>query len=121
MSATQRSKASGPLHAALRACKTHFAAAATFSALANLLYLAPTIYMIQVYDRAVPTGGLMTLAGLTLVVAVSLAVLSALEWLRSRVLVRAGARLDRLLAPSLLSALLSIQSLTPAARSQTMR
>lgn len=46
-----------PLAEALRACKTHFLWAFVFSALVNLLYLTPTLYMMQVYDRVVPTGG----------------------------------------------------------------
>ena len=47
--------------AAVTACKRHFLAAAAFSALLNLLYLAPTLYMLQVYDRVVPTRGGVTL------------------------------------------------------------
>ena len=47
-----------PLTAAFRACRTHFIWAAFFSALVNLLYLTPTLYMMQVYDRVVPTGGI---------------------------------------------------------------
>ncbi len=42
---------------ALRQCRPHFVAAAVFSLLINILYLAPTLYMLQVYDRVVPTGG----------------------------------------------------------------
>ena len=41
---------------ALRQCRQHFVAAAAFSLLINILYLAPTLYMLQVYDRVVPTG-----------------------------------------------------------------
>ena len=53
---------------ALSACRSHFVTAAGFSALTNMLYLAPTLYMMQVYNRVVPTGGLTTLAVLTVVV-----------------------------------------------------
>ena len=49
-----------PLEAAVGACRRHFALAAGLSALINVLYLAPTIYMMQVYDRVVPTGGVQT-------------------------------------------------------------
>jgi ATP-binding cassette subfamily C protein len=87
---------------AARACREHVRLALALSALVNLLYLAPTIYMIQVYDRVVPTGGLITLGWLTLVIAVALLVLAFLDQLRSRVLLRAGLRLNRLLAPVLL-------------------
>ena len=53
------------LEAAVRACRRHFLAAAMFSALVNILYLAPTLYMLQVYDRVVPTRGVETLVFLT--------------------------------------------------------
>ena len=43
--------------AAFRTCRDHFVWAAVFSALLNLLYLAPTLYMLQVYDRVVPARG----------------------------------------------------------------
>ena len=37
----------------MKACRPHFVWAAVFSALVNLLYLTPTLYMMQVYDRVV--------------------------------------------------------------------
>ncbi|HEY2661458.1 MAG TPA: type I secretion system permease/ATPase, partial [Caulobacteraceae bacterium] len=56
-----------PLRNALQACRPHFVAAASFSALVNVLYLAPTLYMLLVYDRVMPTSGLETLALISLV------------------------------------------------------
>lgn len=64
---------------AVGACSSHFYAAAGFSALVNLLYLALTIYMMQVYDRAFPTGGATTLVWLTLFLGVTLGTLAALD------------------------------------------
>ena len=77
-----------PVARALEACKPHFGAAALFSALINILYLAPTIYMMQVYDRVVPTGGVITLFWITAVLAVAIATLTAFQpapagWRRS--------------------------------------
>lgn len=92
-----------PLAEAIRACRVHFLWAAVFSALVNLLYLAPTIYMMQVYDRVVPTGGVTTLILVTVVALFALASLAALDWLRGRLLLRAGLRLDRLLAEKVLA------------------
>jgi ATP-binding cassette subfamily C protein len=79
---------------------------AFFSALLNLLYIAPTLYMLQIYDRVVPTRGTLTLAFLTLVLCFALVTLSGLDLIRSRILVWASNRLERLIAPMLLSALL---------------
>ncbi|WP_235560366.1 type I secretion system permease/ATPase [Brevundimonas sp. Leaf363] len=88
---------------AVAACKRHFVVAGVFSALVNILYLTPTLYMMQVYNRVVPTGGLTTLALLTVIVLFALATLTALDSLRTRLLYRAGLRLDRLLAGAVLS------------------
>jgi PrtD family type I secretion system ABC transporter len=90
------------LAGAFDACREHLRLALTLSALVNLLYLAPTIYMIQVYDRVVPTGGVVTLAWLTLLVSLALGTLAILDQIRGRILLRAGLRLERLLAHDLL-------------------
>src|SRR5436189_2553595 len=91
-------RASTPLLAAIEACRRHLWGAAAFSALVNLLYLAPTLYMLQVYDRVVPNEGLLTLAFLTAALVGALASLALFDMVRSRLLVRASARLDRQLA-----------------------
>ena len=79
-----------PIRSAMRACKAHFLAAGVFSGLLNVLYLAPTLYMLQVYDRVVPSRGSVTLAMLTLALVLALATLALLDMVRSRLLVRAG-------------------------------
>ncbi|MEH0194948.1 type I secretion system permease/ATPase [Caulobacter sp. CCNWLY153] len=96
-----------PLADVLRACRTHFVATAIFSALLNLLYLAPTLFMLQVYDRVVPTSGHLTLLYLTVVVAFALGTLAALDLVRARLMTLAGLRLDRLLAPVILRRLIA--------------
>ena len=103
------------MRAAMASCRRHFAAAAGFSALVNLLYIVPTLYMLQVYDRVVPTQGLQTLFFLTLVLLFALATLSLLDRVRTRLLVRAGVQLDATLAPLLLDATLGRPDL-PVAR-----
>ena len=102
-----------PLAEALKACRTHFVWAAVFSALVNLLYLTPTLYMMQVYDRVVPTGGLTTLVLITVVALFALAALSGLDWLRGRLMLRAGLRLDRMLSGKVLSRVMDLQSKSP--------
>lgn len=108
-----------PLADALRACRVHFVWAAVFSALVNLLYLTPTLYMMQVYDRVVPTGGVTTLILVTAVALFALASLAALDWLRGRLLLRAGLRLDRMLADKILGRVVDIQARSP--NSQVLR
>ncbi|HVF95060.1 MAG TPA: type I secretion system permease/ATPase [Sphingomonas sp.] len=94
------------MRAALATCRHHIVAAAAFSALVNLLYIVPTLYMLQVYDRVVPTQGLQTLFFLTLVLVFALTCLALLDRIRSRLLVRAGVVLDATVAPVLLNATL---------------
>ncbi len=100
------SSAMGPMRDALALCRRHFVAAAAFSALVNLLYIAPTIYMLQIYDRVVPTQGLTTLLFVTLVLLFAIATLSLLDGVRSRLLVRASVSIDAALAPVILDATL---------------
>lgn len=87
---------------ALRACRPHFVAAATFSFLINLLYLAPAIYMLQVYDRVLATGGTTTLVFITIALSIALLTLAGLDTFRNRLLVRASVRLDSILSPIIL-------------------
>lgn len=96
-----------PMADAFRACRPHFIGIAVFSGLLNVLFLTPSIYMLQVYDRVVPTGGLVTLGFITLAVAFALGTLAALDALRARLLVRASLRLDKILAGPLLEKLMA--------------
>jgi ATP-binding cassette subfamily C exporter for protease/lipase len=104
----------GALRTALNGCRRHFVAAAGFSALVNLLYIAPTLYMLQVYDRVVPTQGRLTLLFVTLVLLFALATLALLDRIRARLLVRAGVQLDTALAPVILDATLGRPGLSGA-------
>jgi len=66
-----------------------------FSFFANLLLLAPTVYMLQVFDRVMLSGNQLTLAALSLITLLFYLVMGVAEWLRSRLLVRAGAKFDQ--------------------------
>ena len=103
---------------AAEACRPHFVAGAIFSLFINLLFLAPAIYMLQVYDRVVATGGKMTLLFITIALAIGLMALAALDAIRNRLLVRASMRLDTLLAPKILKRMMARNS---SAAVQAMR
>jgi ATP-binding cassette subfamily C exporter for protease/lipase len=68
-----------------------------FSFFINILMLAPAVYMMQVYDRVLASRNELTLLFLTLLVLGLYALMGALEWVRSRVLVRVGTQLDVML------------------------
>jgi len=110
-----------PLRAALQACRTHFIYAGVFSGLINILYLAPSIFMLQVYDRVVPTRGGATLFVLTLILTVTLIVFSLLDTVRMRLLLRASVRLEKLAAPNILHRILGTNGATAMQRAEAMR
>ena len=82
------------LREALSGQKKYFQNALFFSFFTNLLVMAPTIYMLEVYDRVVNSRSGMTLAMLTLLVVGLYALMEALEWVRMEVLQFAGRRFD---------------------------
>ncbi|GAA0255113.1 Type I secretion system ATP-binding protein PrsD [Methylorubrum aminovorans] len=69
------------------------------SGIINILALTGSFYMLQVYDRALPSGSLPTLVGLS-ILAIGLYLAQGLfDVLRSQILVRLGAQFDRRVAP----------------------
>jgi ATP-binding cassette subfamily C exporter for protease/lipase len=73
--------------------KTLFTVGA-FSAITNLLMLAPSLYMLQVYDRVLSSRNETTLWMLTIMMLGAYLLISALELVRTFVLVRVGAHFD---------------------------
>jgi PrtD family type I secretion system ABC transporter len=110
-----------PLRSALAACRPHFLYAALFSALVNLLFLTPTFYMLQVYDRVLPTGGMVTLVWMSVIALIAYLVLGALSEMRGRIMVRASLRLERLLAPEVVERTLAGRKITDPARQRALR
>lgn len=74
--------------------KNTFFTVGVFSAITNLLMLVPSIYMLQVYDRVLASANEITLAMLTVMILGAYLLMSALELIRSFVLVRVGAAFD---------------------------
>ncbi|MFC7335441.1 type I secretion system permease/ATPase [Rhodocista pekingensis] len=96
-----RTKPKTELTLALKACGGGFAMAGVFSFFINMLMLVSPLYMLQVYDRVLGSRSEATLLMLTIVIVGLLAVMGALELLRSRVLVRISNRIDTRLAERL--------------------
>ncbi len=99
-----RSPASGmgvqkkELMAVLMSFKKTFVTIAFFSFIVNVLMLAPTIYMLQIYDRVLTSRNEDTLIGLTIIAVAMFLVLGFLEWVRSQLLIRLGNRMDQRLS-----------------------
>ena len=92
------------LQIALKECRSYFGIAGFFSFFINIIMLVPSIYMLQVYDRVVTSRSESTLLFLTLIVILLLFTMGLLEWVRSQILVKAGAKLDVLLNTRLFNA-----------------
>ncbi|SER26385.1 ATP-binding cassette, subfamily C, exporter for protease/lipase [Nitrosomonas sp. Nm51] len=78
----------------LASFKKAFHTIGVFSAVINALMLMPAIYMLQLYDSVLTSRNEMTLLMLTLIVIGAYIFLGALEYVRSFVLIRVGAKLD---------------------------
>lgn len=85
---------SNEILSALAAYKSGFWSIGVFTAIINLLMLAPAIYMLQVYDRVLASSNQMTLLMLTLLVLGLFVFMGVLEWVRSFVVIRLGTQMD---------------------------
>ncbi|MDH0732383.1 type I secretion system permease/ATPase [Pseudomonas sichuanensis] len=79
---------------ALFQMRRSFYSLAGFSGVINVMMLTPAVYMLQVYDRALVSRNVTTLAMLTVLVVGLFLLMSTLEMLRTRVLIRVGNCLD---------------------------
>jgi ATP-binding cassette, subfamily C, type I secretion system permease/ATPase len=86
--------ASSELAAALGACRRAFIAIALFSGMSNLLMLSGSLFMLEVYDRVLPSRSVPTLVALLLLIAGLYAAQGVIDMIRSRILVRIGHSLD---------------------------
>lgn len=89
----------GELRAAIRVFRSALIGVGIATGLINLLSLAGPLFMLQVYDRVLPSRSVPTLVGLALLVLVLFAFQGLLDMLRGRILLRIGRGLDEKLSP----------------------
>jgi PrtD family type I secretion system ABC transporter len=109
------SKSSGsPIAAALSACRSAFIIVAALTCLINVLMLTGSMFMLQVYDRVLPSRSVPTLVALGALAVGLFAFQGFLDMARARILVRIGSFLDEQLSPRIYDAVarlpLKIQS-----------
>src|ERR1700751_5187503 len=75
---------------ALRACRSSFIGVSLMSCVINLLYLTGSIFMLEVYDRVLPSRSVPTLVGLVFIAAVLYMAQGVLDLIRGRILGRIG-------------------------------
>src|SRR5260221_10936123 len=79
---------------ALRACRDAFIGVGVMSCMINLLYLTGSIFMLEVYDRVLPSRSVPTLVGLVILAGGLYIAQGFLDLLRGRILGRIGTSLD---------------------------
>jgi ATP-binding cassette subfamily C protein len=92
----------------LRKYRWALAGVGGISAMVNLLGLTGSLYMLQIYDRVLPSRSLPTLVGLTVLMIGLYAAFGALDVLRSRAVGGLGIRLDREMRGKAFSAVLHL-------------
>ena len=101
-------KSTPELGTALRSCRTAFVGIGLFSGVINILMLTSALFMLEIYDRVLPSRSLPTLIGLGLLVLVLFAIQGSLDLVRSRILVRIGASIDEALRGGMFRAILRV-------------
>src|SRR6202051_3195784 len=82
---------------ALRACRSAFIGVGAMSCMINLLYLTGSIFMLEVYDRVLPSRSVPTLVGLIILAGGLYVAQGLLDLIRGRILGRIGTSLDEAL------------------------
>jgi len=100
--------ASSELAAALGACRRAFIAIALFSGMSNLLMLSGALFMLEVYDRVLPSRSVPTLVALLFLVAALYAAQGVIDMIRSRILVRVGHSLDEAMSARVYDAIVRL-------------
>jgi PrtD family type I secretion system ABC transporter len=95
------SKPSGPsseIAAALSLCRRALLGVALFSGMSNLLMLTGSMYMLELYDRVLPSRSIPTLLGLYVLAFIVFAFQAGLDMVRARIMSRVGIALDESLS-----------------------
>ena len=86
---------------------------AVLSFFINLLYLVPSLFMLQVFDRVLPSNSADTLIVLLAGTAIALAIALALDYVRTRLQHLAGTIIDERLSPPVVKAIVERLARTP--------
>src|SRR6185436_9217140 len=104
------------LATALGACRAALIGVAVLSGVINVLYLTGSFFMLEVYDRVLPSRSLPTLLGLAVLALVLYAFQGLLDIVRGRILLRIGHSLDEAVSGRVWRILVRLPLIAPAAR-----
>src|SRR5215472_14686583 len=96
------------LAGALRRCRTAFIGVGAFSGLINVLALTSSIYMLQLYDRVIPSHSVPTLIGLSILMLILFAGYGVLDMVRTKLMSRISVRIDRWLRDRVIGLVLTL-------------
>ncbi len=115
--------ADDPVALGLRDSARRMIGVALFSGVINILMLSGSIYMLQVYDRVIPSRNLATLFGLSLIVLFAYLVQGYFDAMRARMLCRIATLFDAGLQGAIHSALatLPLRGVKPVLMQQPLR
>jgi PrtD family type I secretion system ABC transporter len=99
---------SSELAVALGTCRRAFVALGLFSGVSNLLMLTGAVFMLEVYDRVLPSRSVPTLVALLGLAAGLYAVQGLIDMIRSRILVRIGSSLDEAMSTRVYNAIVRL-------------
>lgn len=102
-----------PLNQAYAKFRAILFATVVFSFFVNLLMFVGPLYMLQIYDRVLSSRSENTLVMITVIAIGLLATYGILEFIRSRMLVRAGMQFDEVLAGPMFSRVVTMQLANP--------
>lgn len=94
----------GPLRLLIWSYRRTFFMVAGLSALCNILMIAPTLYMLNIFDRVMQSKSLLTLIAVTVLLVWFFLINALSEWMRSRILISAGLDFDRKISTIVLNA-----------------
>src|SRR6516225_4574853 len=100
--------ADDPVSRGLRESARRMIGIAVFSGVVNLLTLSGSLYMLQVYDRVIPSSSIATLVGLSVIVLLAYLLQGYFDALRARMLGRVAALFDSGLQKPIYFALASL-------------
>jgi len=96
------------LASAIHDCRRALGGIVAFSGVMNLLTLTGPLFMLQIYDRVVPSQSIPTLIGLAVITAFLYMSLGFLDNMRARILIRVAAYVDEVVHPKVYRAVVTL-------------
>src|SRR5262245_900329 len=108
---SKRNSPAADLSAALTACRGAFVATGLISGMSNILMLTGAIFMLEIYDRVLPSRSVPTLIGLAILAGGLYVAQGLLDLLRGRILSRIGISLDEALSERIYQTIVRLPSI----------